>query len=218
MSFSQYSGCSARLTRTRPTSANLPRPKSVTSQRGCGGNVHRAASKQRRASASAWLISDRFMTPAFHQPIGHSLVRPEHLVSCGLEFCFLHVDGPGFHLEKRFTILDSDRAVAGRGGEEAAEIARDGWFNVQDAVDGVVTRAAEALKEPIARHCARVPVAAFVFVERVARASVEAVAGGTDNFQSLIHHAHQHEMRGGLVFDARPDFVRIDEREGRFAA
>jgi len=38
---------------------------------------------------------------------------------------FVAIDGAGLHFEEGFTVFDSDGAVAGGGGEEAAEVAGD---------------------------------------------------------------------------------------------
>jgi len=85
-------------------------------------------------------------------------------------------------------------------------------------VDGVVACAGEGLEEGVAGHGAGVPVAAFVFIEGVADASVVAVSCGAHDLETFGDVAEEDEVGGDLVFDAGPDLIGIDEGEGECAA
>ncbi len=74
-----------------------------------------------------------------------------------------------------FALVERHGSEAGGGRKEAREIAYL-RVDVEGLVHCIIAQAGEALEEAIARHCPGVPVAALIFVERVADAAVVAVA------------------------------------------
>jgi hypothetical protein len=89
---------------------------------------------------------------------------------------------------------DADGAVAGRRGQECAEVALDRGLQVQDLLDGVGAGPGQPVEQSVRRHRACVPVPALVLVERVAHASVMAIAARADDLETLLDQAHEHQV------------------------
>ena len=123
-----------------------------------------------------------------------------------------HGTGSGF--EKRLSFLDANGAIAGRGGEETAEVTLDGWLQEEHFVHGVVPCAAERLEQSVGGKGARIPMSAFLFVERVPHAPIITSPEGAHDRESLGHHPLEDHAAGNLIFDASPDFIAVGERQG----
>lgn len=87
----------------------------------------------------------------------------------------------------------------------------------------VVLIAAESQQDGPGGHGTRVVSAAFDLVpgtarDRRARPAVVAISRSLGNRQPLFHHALIEHMARHLVFDSRPDFVRIEHHVGRSSA
>ena len=115
--------------------------------------------------------------------------------------------------------IEGNGAVSGRCGEEALERSHFQFGReAKCSIDRGVSEAGEGAEQRIAGHGARVVVAAFVFVPRIAGAAVVAAAQSFDDGQALVDVAFRDEVRGDLVFDAGPDLVGVDERQSRLVA
>ncbi len=89
---------------------------------------------------------------------------------------------------------------------------------MQGLVNGGVAEAGERADKREARHGACVPVAALIFVPRIAGAPVVTATQGLDDGEAFLDESFMDEVRCDLVFDPGPHFIGVDEGQSGFVA
>src|SRR5437868_2928674 len=111
------------------------------------------------------------------------------------------------------------RAPARTGGPEGVVVLLvDFGSEAQQALRGIVTEAIERQLYRPRRHGAGVVVAELYLIPGIAVVAGIALAHGFDDSQSLIQPTFINKMRGHLVFDAGPHFIRVNKGQRRTVA
>src|SRR5215469_3344268 len=91
-------------------------------------------------------------------------------------------------------------------------------FEVKHLFHGVIAGARQTKEQSVGRHSAGVPVAAFVFIERVSHPAIVPGTAGSNDVQPFVEQPEAHHVRGSLVLDASPNLIGINKGQRELSA
>src|SRR5581483_12230932 len=90
----------------------------------------------------------------------------------GFVFNFFDFQRATLGLVEGFAISDTDSSVTAGGREERAKIAGNSRFDIKGFLDRIIARATQAVQQGIRGHGPGIPMATFVFIERIPNPAV----------------------------------------------